>query len=174
MKRIIITIVAATFACTTFAQVPEQLKKGRILINANSTEANIRFTHGVSLNINGTGGYFVMDKLAIGGNLGLDVVSTEVWDGWGGSRNQSNTTFNLGVGARYHFLEGKKGSLFTTGLFNIAVGSGDPVFGMALQGGYAFFLNRYVSVEPVMGLILPFKKGAGVDFVIGAGISLYL
>jgi hypothetical protein len=177
MKKLIIILVAACFANTTYAQVPEQLKKGKILIQTDATSVGIRFTNGVSMNIQGTGGYFVMDKLAIGGGIGLNVESVEStgFDGWGQTTSTTtSTTFNLGAGARYYFLANSKGGLFASGMFQVAVGSGDPVFGVNFNGGYAFFLNKYISIEPLMVLDLPFSKGSNVNFSIGAGISIYL
>jgi hypothetical protein len=177
MKKLIIILVAACIANTTFAQVPEQLKKGNILIATDASSVGIRFTNGVSMDISGTGGYFVMDKLAISGGIGLNVVSTET-AGIGGfgevtTSTTTSTTFNLGAGVRYYFLSNAKGGLFATGLFQVAVGSGDPVFGVNFNGGYAFFLNKYISIEPLMVIDLPFSKGADVNFGIGAGISIY-
>jgi hypothetical protein len=172
--QVIITIVAAMFASTTFAQVPEQLKKGNILIETSLTNVNIRFTNGVSLNIGGQGGYFVMDNLAIVGGLGLSVISQPTGDGWGGTSNQTTTTFELGAGARYYFLANSTGGLFAAGGFKVTVGSGDAIFGLLLNGGYAFFINKYISIEPMMILDLPFAKGTSVNFLIGAGISIYL
>jgi hypothetical protein len=174
MKKIIFTIVATMLVCTTFAQVPVQLKKGNILIETSSTEVNIRFTNGVSLNIGGQGGYFVMDNLMIGGILGLNVQSQQISDGWGGASTQTSTSFDFGAGARYYFLASDMGALFASGLFKVTVGSGDAIFGVAFNVGYAFFLNKYISIEPLMWLDLPFAKGTNVNFGIGAGISLYL
>ncbi|MDR1199783.1 MAG: hypothetical protein LBK94_12370 [Prevotellaceae bacterium] len=179
MKKLIVILAAACFIGTAFAQVPEQLQKGNILIETDATNVGIIFTNGVSMNISGTGGYFIADKLVIGGGIGLAVVSTEsaaVGD-WGevtGGRSTTTTTFNIGAGVRYYFLANQRGGLFATGMFNVAVGSGDPVFGVKFNGGYAFFINRYLSIEPLMLLNLPFSKGSNVDFGIGAGISIYL
>ncbi|MDR1348707.1 MAG: hypothetical protein LBJ63_09860 [Prevotellaceae bacterium] len=179
MKKLMITMVAACLACTAFAQVPEQLQKGNILIETDATNVGIRFTNGVSMEIAGTGGYFIADKFLIGGTLGLNVVSTEstaVGD-WGeaiGGGSSTTTTFDIGAGVRYYFLTNQRGGLFATGMFNVTVGSGDPVFGVRFNGGYAFFINKYISVEPLMLLTLPFSKGSNVDFGIGAGISIYL
>jgi hypothetical protein len=178
MRKILIIMVAALFSYAAVAQVPEQLKQGSILIETEATGVNIKFTNGVGLNINATGGYFVIDKLAIGGGIGLGVVSQEVanFDDWGGTgtSTSSTTTFNFGAGARYYFLSNAKGGLFATGMFNITVGSGDAVFGLNFNGGYSFFINKYISIEPLMYINLPFAKGTSVDFGIGAGISIYL
>ncbi|MDR1056677.1 MAG: hypothetical protein LBL90_12845 [Prevotellaceae bacterium] len=174
MKKLMITLVAACIACTIFAQVPEQLRKGNILIETDATNVGIRFTNGVSMEISGAGGYFITDKLVIAGGIGLDVISTESgnWDGT--SSTQTNTTFDIGAGVRYYFLANQRGGLFATGMFSVVVGSGDPVFGVRFNGGYAFFINRYLSIEPLMQLDLPFSKGTKVNFGIGAGISIYL
>ncbi|MDR1553842.1 MAG: hypothetical protein LBS69_10330 [Prevotellaceae bacterium] len=175
MKKLMITLVAAFIACTAFAQVPEQLQKGNILIAADGTSVGIRFTNGVALNINGTGGYFVADKLAIAGGIGLNVASTESVAGeWGEtSSSTTTTTFDIGAGVRYYFLANSRGGLFATAMFKVTVGSGDPVFGVNFNGGYAFFINKNISIEPLMIIDLPFSKGADVNFGIGAGFSLY-
>jgi len=161
MKKFIITIVAATFACAAFAQTSEQLKKGSILIHASSTSMDFKFTNGTTFGINAAGGYFIMDKLAVIGGIG-----TQVMDG--------GTMFTIGAGARYYFLPLGEGALFGSGKFNLSTGGGQTIFGIGLEGGYAFFLNRYISIEPLLYLNIPFKEGAKVDVGIGAGISLYL
>jgi hypothetical protein len=178
MRKLMVTFAAVCFIGTAFAQLPGQLQKGKILIETDATNVGIRFTNGVSLNISGTGGYFIADKLSIVGGIGLNVISTDTGgvDLWGEptSSTTTNTTFDIGAGARYYFLANPRGGLFATGMFKVTVGSGDPVFGVNFNGGYAFFINEYISIEPLMMLDLPFSKGTKVNFSIGAGISLYL
>jgi|GEM_PF-1825058 len=174
MKKFFITIVAATFAFAAFAETPEQIQKGSILIEtvvigetigADNTSMGLRFTNGVAFGFSGTGGYFIMDKLAGLGKIGLSAQS-----GW--------TQFNFSLGGRYYPLTLWKGSLFGDFLFNLATGGGngrsETVVGITINAGYAFFLNRHVSVEPLMYLDIPFKKGHKVNLGIGAAISIYL
>ena len=165
MKKIITIVVAAAFACATFAQTPEQLQKGSILIETTTSQMNLKFTNGVTFGFGVTGGYFIMDKLAGLGTIGLNAQS-----GW--------TEFNFALGGRYYFLPLWKGSLFGDFLFNLRTGSGggnsNTVVGIGINAGYAYFLNRHVSIEPLMWLDIPFKEGHKVNFGIGAGISIYL
>ena len=174
MKKFFTIMIIAMFASAAFAQVPEQLKKGTIAFQADVTNIDLRLTNGVSLNLGGLGQYFIMDKLGLVGGIGLNVDSNEQVGAFGETTTSSTTTFDLAFGARYYFLESKKGSLFATAGFKLATGAGDTQFGFLLNGGYSFFLNRHISIEPLVSLDLPFSKGSNVNFNIGAGISIYL
>jgi len=163
MKKIIITIVALTFACaTTFAETPEQIQKGSILIETVATSMNLKLTNGVVFGLNGAGGYFIIDKLA-----GLTGISLNAADG--------GTVFEFSLGGRYYPLTLWKGSLFGDFLFNLHTQKGSTYVGIGINAGYAFFLNRNVSVEPLLYLNVPFKKGVGgVAFGLAAAIAIYL
>ena len=167
MKKIITTIVAIAFACaTTFAETPEQVQKGSILIEADVTDMNLKVTNGVVFSFQGTGGYFIIDRLAGLGSIGLTAQS-----GW--------TEFRFSLGGRYYPFDFWKGSLFGDFSFNLRTGSGggasQTIFGITTRVGYALFLNRHVSVEPLMYLYIPFKKNVGgVALGFGAAISIYL
>ena len=165
MKKIIITIVAATFAFAAFAETPEQIQKGSILIETSTTTMDLRFTNGVAFGFNVAGGYFIMDKLAGLGVIGLNATS-------------GNTTFNFSLGGRYYPLTLGPGSLFGDFLFNLRTGgpSGatETVVGIGINAGYAFFLNKHVSIDPLMWLDIPFSKGTRVNLGIGAAITVYL
>jgi len=161
MKKFFITIVAATFAFAALAETPEQIQKGSILIETVATSMNLKLTNGVVFGLNGTGGYFIMDKLA--GLAGIRLNAAE------------GTVFEFSLGGRYYPLTLWKGSLFGDFLFNLHTQKGLTYVGIGINAGYAFFLNRNVSVEPVMYLDIPFKKGVGgVAFGIGAAIAIYL
>ncbi|MDR0294835.1 MAG: hypothetical protein LBH91_01400 [Prevotellaceae bacterium] len=166
MRKIIITIVAAIFACAAFAETPEQIQKGSILIETQFTDMNLKLTNGVVFGFHATGGYFIIDKLAGLASIGLDAMS-------------GSTRFSFSLGGRYYPLKLGPGTLFGDLSFGLSTQSGGDssltIFGVETRAGYALFLNRNVSVEPLMYLQIPFKKNVGgVALGFGAAISIYL
>ena len=171
MKKIIITIVAATFVCATFAQTPEQLQQGSIGIQTSITNMNLKFTNGVDFGFNVAGGYLIMDKLAGLAVIGLNAIA-------GQQGEEGITIFNFSLGGRYYPLMLGPGSLFGDFLFNLSTGGPSgatrTIVGIGINAGYAFFLNRHVSIDPLMWLDIPFSKGTRVNLGIGAAITVYL
>ena len=160
MKKVAFIIVCILFMTgSAMAQFP--IKKGNVLINANLSDVDLSFGDGTSFTLNAYGGYFIIDNLAIAGGLGIHA-------------EDSYNKFSIDAGARYYFLEQSKGSFFAAGLLNVTKYEDvDATFGLKFQGGYAFFVNQHISLEPMVSLWLPFSSGYDVTFSIGGGISIY-
>ena len=139
-KKIILTAVAVFgFA---FANAQEQTSKGKWLIEANTGFGNAVGTTSFGLtssdgdtewNIGAEGGYFVADNLAV--KLGL---------GYGD--DSFDSYFSYKVGAKYYVvnkipLEVSYNGVSVKGLDE------NPSY-LGLQGGYALFLGKNVSIEP--------------------------
>ncbi|MDR0895986.1 MAG: hypothetical protein LBN06_11925 [Prevotellaceae bacterium] len=111
-----------------------QFEKGKWMINPSLSGFQLGYDTGsekTSLNIQGTGGWFVADNLALTGYIGAQFSGVDV--------------LQIGAGARYYFHQ--------TGFFagaDIGVYNADDNtdFTLGLEGGYAFFLSRTITVEP--------------------------
>jgi hypothetical protein len=139
----------ASFA-QDFAPIPN-LAKGNLLLEVGSSSGsigdvlgkypstgfNLRSTNGnVEWSAGGEAGYFIKDGLAIKAGLGYT------------SLGESEDFLSYKLGAKYYIvdkipvqvdLSGSSGTLFD--------GFDDPFF-LGLQGGYAAFLNKNISLEP--------------------------
>jgi hypothetical protein len=94
-------------------------------------------------------GYFVLDNLAIGGNLVF------AYDKFG---DLKATTFGIGPFARYYFTDSKIRPFFAGDMtfekikFTTTVGSStEDAFSWFLGGGAAFFINENVAVDGLIG-----------------------
>ena len=108
------------------------IDKGIILIKGSSS-TNISFIQGTPININVSGGYFFFNKIALGVDADLSF-----FDGG------SDTNFR--PFGRYYFNEKFYGGV---GLFSYPnpIGSGKKLTAN-LEGGYVFFLNDFIALEP--------------------------
>jgi len=164
MKKIFLTVlVAMLFAGASYAQIA----KGTVLVGASS---NLGFTSvkpdgGDSysvFSIDGKVGYFFIDNLVFGANLGFTKVE------------ESNST-NLGLFGRYYF----NGKIFVGAGFNSynADGVNDSDYsytGIPIEVGYAAFITDNIAVEPELNYTLTTGDNEGSAFGLNVGFTLYL
>jgi len=148
MKKIILSMVAVL--AFGFANAQEQTKKGKWLVEANtsfggfgsfgaapqvgSTSFQLASSDGDTYwNIGAEGGYFVIDNLAIKAGLGY-------------GDNGNNNVFSYKVGAKYYLLNKFPLEASFTGA-SIEDYNENPSY-LGLQGGYAWFVGKNVSIEP--------------------------
>jgi hypothetical protein len=124
---------------------PSQTAEGKWLIEANtgfgglaahgaSTSFGISTSDGTTIwSLGFEGGYFVIDDLAIKAGLGY----TD-FDG--------SSLFSYKFGAKYYIISQIPVQLDLTGA-SIKDANENPLW-LGIQGGYAIFLNDYVSIEP--------------------------
>jgi outer membrane protein len=196
MKKIVTVIALALICSGAYAQ----FNQGRYLVGgavgfsattgkAKSNSATSTIGHYTSFSVNPNVGYFVIDNLAVGAGLGLGV-STSKGDGNDNSKH-TNTKFTLTPFARYYLDPG----IF----FQAQVGFGSEsdkdknngsntttttkygVFNWALAAGYAYFLNDYVAIEPMVGFKSESLKNKDADvkgidsgLFINIGLQVYL
>lgn len=153
-----------------------QTEQGGMLVGASS---NLGFSStsvdGVddntsNFNLNARGGYFVIDNLAVGLNLGFNNAK---------QGDNKSTTTSIGLFGRYYV----NGTFFlgagfdsTKAKVETAAGSGD-VSGswIRLEGGYPVWLNDNIAVEPALN----YNIGGGdandgvSQFGLAVGFSLY-
>ncbi|MDY0987592.1 hypothetical protein SOM12_09225 [Flavobacterium sp. CFBP9031] len=142
MKKIVLAAIAVmTFG---WANAQEQTAKGKWLIETNTSfgATNVGNT-GFSLSsvdgettwgLGAEGGYFVADNLAVKVGLGYN------------DFGHSDNAFSYKVGAKYYLLNKFPLEASYTGA-SIKGYDENPSF-VGLQGGYAWFLGKNVSVEP--------------------------
>lgn len=145
----------AKSAASSKKKAPEaSLAKGTIFFNTNAT--NISFNSisfgakdgsGSSsltrFGLQATGGYGIIDNLAIVGGLGFQ---------FGKMDETSVTAFTLNAGARYYIVKG----LYASGMFvlgTVNAGGGQRAgkghtLGLDLGVGYSYFLTPRIAVEP--------------------------
>ena len=147
MKRTLLTALAVLgLIFTTYAQDGGgQTDEGNWLIEANtgfgsdvahgaSTGFGLSSTDGTTVwSMGFEGGYFVIDDLALKAGLGY----TDL-DGF--------TLFSYKFGAKYYINRQIPVQIDLTGA-SIQDAAENPLW-IGLQGGYAVFLNDYVSIEP--------------------------
>ena len=141
-----------------------QFEKGKKYIGASLSNVELNYSKmkDFNLGLNLNGGYFIDNEVLIKGELGY---------GYQGEAS----SFNLGAGARYYFEN--------NGIF---VGAGGEVkwnefsdyhdkflLYTPVEVGYAFFINRHVTVEPSVYYKLcynEFKDHCELGFKIGFGV----
>lgn len=196
MKKIVTLIAFALICSGAYAQ----FNKGRYLVGGSlgfsattsktkTNSATNTNSHSTSLYVSPDAGYFIIDNVAVGASLNLSTSSTK-GDGTDNSKTTS-TNFTLTPMARYYldqgiFFHGQVGFGSASTKYK-ATGSNTTtttkygVFNWAVAAGYAYFLNDYVAVEPMVGYSSDsFKnkdadvKGIDSGIFIRVGLQIYL
>jgi hypothetical protein len=130
-------ILLSCLLCSALA-AQAQFEKGKWMISPTLSGFHLSYDTGdssASLAIEGTGGWFVADNIALTAYMGA-------------SWNDINY-YKIGAGARYYF---DKVGFFAGGSLGAVrwdgTGNDDTDFSFVIEGGYAFFLSRTVTVEP--------------------------
>ena len=109
-----------------------QFEKGKWFVNPSITGLNLSYnteTDKAHFGLEAKGGAFLMD------NVALLIDAGAKWQGGG------TDVYTLGVGGRYYI---DKVGVFLGADVNLTR------FGFGLEGGYAFFLSRTVTIEPAV------------------------
>jgi hypothetical protein len=119
-------------------------------------------------------GAFVIDNLALGGNLGFNYSKTG---------DESNTSFGIGPFARYYFTKANVRPLFHTNLNFLTnktkfsgISNKNTGINYFLGGGAAIFISEHVSIDALMGydhIKLKGFDGSG-GFAFNVGFQVYL
>jgi hypothetical protein len=196
MKRIFIVLVLAMISSGAFAQ----FNKGRYLVGgglsfqtyANKTKAGSTTNtgaHSTDFTLSPDAGYFVIDNLAVGASLNLGAGSTK---GTGTNPSKtSSTSIGLSPFVRYYlsqgiFFQGQIGfgsekSKDTPGGSTTTTTTKYNTSNWSLGAGYAYFLNDFVAVEPMIGYGANAQKTSNPDIkysypglFIKVGFQVYL
>lgn len=138
MKKL--TLLVCLLVVTVAAQA--QFEKGKWLVNPSITGLNFSYntdSEKAHFGLEANGGAFVMD------NWALLLRAGAVWQGGGTDR------YTLGVGTRYYF---DKVGIFLGANVDLNRWNWDggdlTRLGFGMEGGYAFFLSRTVTIEPAV------------------------
>lgn len=159
MKKLAMIIVALVMTITASAQ----FEAGTMYGNASLSGLNLSYnsTTKCALNVNAKVGYCVADNLMLLATGGIDTQS-------------AYTNLSIGVGGRYYIIQ--------NGIYlgaNVMLKQVDSErhndFMPGVEIGYAFFINRHVTVEPAIYYDQSFKNHSDystVGFRIGLGIYM--
>ena len=136
----------ALFVCLLVVTVAAQaqFEKGKWILNPSIT--GLEFSHDTgtdktSFGLEAKGGAFLLD------NVALLVHAGAAWNSGGSDLD----VYTLGVGGRYYF---NKIGVFLGADVNLNRynwdGGDKTRFGFGMEGGYAFFLSRTVTIEPAV------------------------
>ncbi|WP_109851920.1 autotransporter outer membrane beta-barrel domain-containing protein [Aquimarina sp. AU58] len=164
MKKVATLIVSFIFIVSSQAQDSgfDAKTKGSFIANGS---VNVYFTTrkrnddkatAFTTRITPKVGYFVIDNLAVGLELGINT-NKEKQDSDFGDIETTTNGFGIGPFARYYL----ENNIYFEGLIGIAsskttsngglLGSTDiksNIFGFRVGAGYAFFLGNHVAIEP--------------------------
>lgn len=161
MKKIAMIVVALAVALGAKAQFEE----GKFYVGASLTSLNLSYSGSEKfhLGLNAEGGYFFMDNLMLMGHLGVDQY---------GSENDYDS-YTLGAGLRYYIIQNGIYLGVNAKYKHIGKGVDDLVPG--IEVGYAYFLNRHITVEPAIYYDQSFKSHSDYSkFGAKVGIGVYL
>jgi len=155
MKKLFVVIVLAL----SVSAVSAQIGKGTFLVGASS---NIGYNNlspddasGYTiLNVNLKGGYFLINNLALGLNVGYTKID-----------DYSETS--IGAFGRYYIA----GKFFAgAGFTSIKPDDGDSVTEIPIELGFAGFVTENIAIEPAVS----YSKGDGYErFGLNLGLTLY-
>lgn len=161
MKKNILTTIALAVAVAASAQI----QKGTILVGAKSDLSFSSTSYDgiddkeTQFDLSVGAGYFLIDNLALGLNLGYSSYKF-------GDVDRSVTSF--GLFGRYYI----QGKIFAgAGFASIKPEGGDSSTIIPLEVGYAAFITDNIAIEPALNYII----GDGSStFGLGVGFNLYL
>lgn len=159
MKKILMSLVALLTAVSASAQFESE----KYYLGASLTGLNLSYSglKELSLGVGAKAGYLVDDNLMLLGEVGYDDPGKGV-----------SGAFTAGAGGRYYI---EQNGLFigANAKFVHSKGYNDVMPGLEL--GYAFFLNRTVTIEPAVYYQQSFKNHSDYSTVgLRIGIGIYL
>ena len=169
MKKLMMAAIGLMMAVSANAQYlndPETpFYQGKFYLNAACSSTTLAYSKSTDfqLGINAKVGYFLIDNVMAVGVAGFNSVN-----------NGDNRTFELGAGARYYFD--------TVGIYvgAIAKYAHQKVYEFSIDdfrpeinAGYAFFLNRNITLEPEAYYEHSFKDSDYSGFGLRLGLSIY-
>ncbi len=168
-------ILSTAFICLCVLQLSAQTEQGKILMGATSNlglsvlSQDAVEDNNFNLSLNAQGGYFVIDNLAAGLNLGFGVSN---------QGDISVNSFVVGPFGRYYF----DNVFFGAGFSFINTNRDDGITDLSSSGsqiglelGYAAFINNNVAIEPALTY---FNTGGDFDgqtsIALNIGFTIYL
>lgn len=142
MRKIALLLAVLAVSLTASAQFEEGKKY--VGVSATGLDLNYSGKDDLKIGLEAKGGYFLFDNLMATGSLKYQ------------NNGKAPDSFSLGVGGRYYIIQ--------NGIFlgaNVEFIHADTNYNDLMPGvevGYAFFLNRYLTIEPALYYQQSFKK----------------
>lgn len=162
IKRFSFMLVALVMTLSASAQ----FEQGKKYISASFSGLDFSYngTSDLNIGLQAKGGYFVEDNLMVLGTLGYNHVGDEV----------TPDRFSIGAQGRYYIIQNGiylgVGGTYKHGSHNY------NDFLPTVEVGYAFFINRHVTIEPAVYYeqsINNHSKYSNVGLRVGLGIYLF-
>jgi outer membrane scaffolding protein for murein synthesis (MipA/OmpV family) len=162
MKKGLLTL----FAAVTFFAASAQINQGAILVGGSSNLAFGSYKpkdgDGITvINLDAKAGYFIIENLALGVNLGY-------------AKFDDLSETSIGAFARYYI----NGKIFVgAGVNTNKSDDGDTDFSytsVPLEVGYAAFITDDIAIEPAIMYEMQSGDQEGSAFGVNVGISFYL
>ena len=162
MKKIAMMVVALAMTLGASAQ----FEQGKYYLGASMTSFDASYSglEEFKLGVDAKAGYFFMENLMAYGQVGYKHYGQEAIPDY----------FTAGIGARYYIVQ--NGIFLGASGKYIHASSSYNDFMPGVEVGYAFFINRTVTIEPAIYYDQSFKKHSDystVGFRIGIGINLF-
>jgi len=165
MKKILMAAIGLMMAVGASAQNAESgtpFGKDKVYVAASLSGIGLSYNKNQDwyLGLHGKGGYFFEDNWMITGNVGYDF------------RKAGYNSFTAGAGLRYYI---EQNGLYLGAGGNYYHEHGYDDFMPTIQLGYAYFLNRTVTIEPEIYYNQSLKSHSDYSgFGIRIGIGIYL
>ncbi len=161
MKRIILTLIACI--CIA-AGAQAQFREGKGYIGASVTGLDLHYSSNdkLSLGVEAKAGYLLRDNLMLLGEASLQH----------SGRDEVADKYTVGVGGRYYIQQ--------NGIYlgvNCKMLHADHNYNDLMPGaevGYAFYINRSVTIEPAVYYDHSFKNSDYSTVGLKVGIGIYL
>lgn len=157
------TIVTAMFALLATVSANAQFEKGKVYLGASLSGMNLSYSGSEKLKfgVEAKGGYMVDDNVLLLGEVNYS------------KQHEMPFSIGVGVGGRYYIVQ--------NGLYlgaSVGYKHCDDFSDLkpSVQVGYAFFLNRTVTIEPELYYTQSFKNHSDFSTIgvrIGVGVYLF-
>jgi hypothetical protein len=170
MKKHVFTMLF--LACIAISGTA-QIEQGTFLLGAK-TNAGFNFFNEDAgdysqFNIELKGGYFVIENLTLGLNLGFSSIS---------EGDASLNVSEFGLFGRYYIngkIFGGIGYSSQKTKYDFGFGDGESTTSIIpIELGYAAFINDVIAIEPALNYTIYGSDSEGASFGINIGISIYL
>lgn len=156
MKKLFLALLLAVVSMSANAQFEKKTK----YLAASLSGLNLSYSSNekVTLGVNLFGGYFVEDAWMLYGKVGYD-------------HTRHTDDVSAGAGVRYYFKQ--NGIYMGAGLQYEHMTQNVNNLQLCPEVGYAFYLNKHVTIEPAVYYNMSlnnFADGSKVGFKIGAGV----
>lgn len=160
MKKVIFIMLALIATVSAKAQFEE----GKTYVGANLTGLDLNMSGSEKLRLSAgvSGGYFIKNNVLLMGNVGIEANNGDI----------NKNKFTIGAGGRYYFQE--NGIFVGAGANYTHVQKSYNDILPQVEAGYAFFINRSVTIEPAVYFQASFINADRDRFGLKIGIGINL